>query len=163
MNARDILFGEPQRDLLTLVQERLGLRNSAYKGENAFGYIADRWNLWILQTRLGRARRLVASLTQDPSVARQLMTEIFDTFSLTPADIADMMVEFKRARRALRQSAGAPELDDDLVDEAGYMYWVHRLIGESERGNNERETQKEPEAAPQDLAAKPDEQGETSA
>ena len=87
----------PDDDLFALSATRIGLRGDEYGEEDSFQDIADRWTLWTYQ-RFG-----------------------FE-LELTPADVADMMQEFKQARRLVRLRSGKTKRDDS-VDQTGYIWW----------------------------------------
>jgi hypothetical protein len=91
----------PESDLFSLAADRIGIRQDGYGPENAFQDIADRVSLWIKQ-RFG--------------------VEL----SLTSSDAADMLSEFKQARRLVRLRAGIIK-GDDTVDQTGYVWWRNKL------------------------------------
>lgn len=103
----------------------------ASKRENAFPFIAERWQVWLRQhfgPRMAVHLKLHGTACEKAAIDTIL--------SLTEADVADMMIEFKRGRRAARLAAGKGVRFDDLVDEAGYIEWVGHFLSEQD-GNGE--------------------------
>lgn len=99
-------------DVFSAAKATISERGADHNKENSFADIADRWNLWFAQRfSLG--------------------------ISLTPADVADMLQEFKQARRLSRLRVGKVK-PDDAVDQAAYIWWRENLRkGEGNAGNRE--------------------------
>lgn len=90
-----------ENDLFSLAADRIEIRSDGYGPENAFQDIADRLSLWLKQ---------------------RFSVEI----SLTASDAADILQEFKQARRLVRLRAGKSKRDD-TVDQTGYIWWRDKL------------------------------------
>lgn len=90
-----------ENDLFSLAADRIAIRTDGYGPENAFQDIADRVSLWFKQ---------------------RFSVEIH----LTASDAADMLSEFKQARRLVRLRSGKNKRDD-TVDQTGYVWWRYKL------------------------------------
>lgn len=104
--APDVIeYSERSPSLLELAAERIGERTSGYGKENSFGAICRLWNAFL------RNRPQSESGFVD----------------LTEAEVADLMVIFKLARKQVRRLGGKPHKQDDNVDAAGYVAWADKL------------------------------------